>query len=164
VPPSFWMVTSTEPVFPDGVIAEIIVALSITTLAAALVPKRTAELAAKLVPMIVTRVPPPADPEAGVIDRMVGGRFGGTVVVVVVGRVVVVVETAVVVVVDGRVVVVEVVVVVGRVVVVEIVVVVVGRVVVVEIVVVVVGRVVEVVVVTIVVVGPPAGSMIAGVA
>jgi len=75
VPPKWVTVTSTVPV-PAGEIAAIDVALSTTTERASAPPKRTSaptlKAVMKLVPVIVTLVPPPAGPLFGEIDVTVG--------------------------------------------------------------------------------------------
>ena len=57
-------VTSTVPV-PAGLSAVIVVSLTTVTFVAAVVPKSTAVAPVKLVPVIVTRVPPAAGPLVG---------------------------------------------------------------------------------------------------
>jgi hypothetical protein len=58
-------VTVTAPALPAGVVAEICVPLTTTTLVAALPPNVTVAPAAKFVPMIVTGVPPAVGPVLG---------------------------------------------------------------------------------------------------
>jgi hypothetical protein len=68
-------VTVTAPALPVGVVAVISVALTTTTLVAAATPNVTVAPAAKLVPVIVTAVPPPVDPAFGDTPVTVGGRL-----------------------------------------------------------------------------------------
>jgi hypothetical protein len=65
-------VTSTAP-DPAGEVAVIDVALLNANVLAAMPPKLTAVAPVKLVPVIVTEVPPAAGPEDGVIPVTVGG-------------------------------------------------------------------------------------------
>jgi hypothetical protein len=58
-------VTVTAPALPAGVVAVICVALTTTTLVAAVAPNVTVAPAAKFVPVIVTAVPPAVDPLFG---------------------------------------------------------------------------------------------------
>ena len=58
-------VTVTAPAVPAGVVAVIWVALTTTTLVAAAVPNVTVAPAAKLVPVMVTAVPPAVEPVFG---------------------------------------------------------------------------------------------------
>jgi hypothetical protein len=68
-------VTSTvEPAVPDGETAVIWVSLTTLKLAAAVGPKFTAVAPVKLVPVIVTVVPPVASPDVGEIDVTMGRR------------------------------------------------------------------------------------------
>jgi hypothetical protein len=67
--------TCTEPV-PAGEVAVIDVSLWTVTLVAGVEPKRTAVAPVRLVPVMVTLVPPAAGPEAGVIAVTAG--FTGT--------------------------------------------------------------------------------------
>ena len=71
MPPSVVTVTSTVPL-PAGDVAVIEVALLITTEAAAVLPNLTVEAPVKLVPVIVTLVPPVVGPLVGEIDVTVG--------------------------------------------------------------------------------------------
>ena len=64
-------VTSTVPVLA-GEVAVIEVAELTVTLAALVAPNFTAVVPVKLVPVIVTEVPPAAGPDAGEIDVTVG--------------------------------------------------------------------------------------------
>ena len=71
VPPGVVTVTSTAPAVPAGDVAVIEVAL--TTVKEALVPPNFTALALlKLVPVMVTLVPPAVGPLAGVIAVTVG--------------------------------------------------------------------------------------------
>ena len=73
VPAGVVTVTSTVPV-PAGAIAVSEVALETTTLAPVLAPNLTlVVLAAKLVPVMVTVMPPALDPEDGLTFVTVGG-------------------------------------------------------------------------------------------
>jgi hypothetical protein len=58
-------VTVTAPALPAGVVAVICVALTTTTLVAAVAPNVTVAPMAKLVPVIVTAVPPAVGPLFG---------------------------------------------------------------------------------------------------
>jgi hypothetical protein len=64
--------TVTPPAAWEGVVAVIEVLLTTVTLVAAVPPKLTVAPETKLVPVIVTPVPPPADPESGDTDVTVG--------------------------------------------------------------------------------------------
>ncbi len=64
MPPGVVTVTSTTPV-PAGLSAVILVLLTTVRLVAAMVPKSTTEAPVNPVPVMVTRVPPPAGPEVG---------------------------------------------------------------------------------------------------
>ena len=66
-------VTVTGPAVPAGVVAVIWVALTTTTFVAAAVPKVTVAPEAKLVPVIVTAVPPAVGPPCGDTLLTVGG-------------------------------------------------------------------------------------------
>jgi len=66
-------VTVTAPALPAGVVAVRVVALTTTTLAAAVLPNVTVAPAAKLVPVMVTTVPPANDPLFGLTLLTVGG-------------------------------------------------------------------------------------------
>ncbi len=70
VPPAVTTVTSTVPV-PAGLVATICVAVSLVIVAVTL-PNCTAVAPAKLVPLIVTAVPPVAGPEVGLIPVTLG--------------------------------------------------------------------------------------------
>ncbi len=72
VPPAVVTVTSTRPV-PGGLVAEIEVALLTVKELAPVVPNLTALAAVRLVPVIVTEVPPAAGPLVGAIELTVGG-------------------------------------------------------------------------------------------
>jgi hypothetical protein len=69
----FVTVTVIDPTLPAGVVAVIVVALTTTTLVAAVLPNVTVAPAAKLVPVIVTAVPPEVDPVFGETLLTVGG-------------------------------------------------------------------------------------------
>jgi hypothetical protein len=71
-PPGIVTVTSTAPV-PAGEVAVIDVALLTVKLLAAVPPKLTAVAPVKVVPAIVTDVPPAAGPEEGLTRVTVGG-------------------------------------------------------------------------------------------
>jgi hypothetical protein len=66
-------VTVTAPAVPAGVVAVICVALTTTTLVAAVLPNVTVAPAAKLVPVMVTAVPPAVEPVFGLTPVTVGG-------------------------------------------------------------------------------------------
>ena len=66
-PPGLVTLTVTAPASPAGVVAVICVALTTTTLVAAATPKVTVAPVAKLVPVIVTAVPPAVGPSFGEI-------------------------------------------------------------------------------------------------
>lgn len=66
-------VTVTAPALPAGVVAVIDVLLTTTTLVAAALPKVTVAPAAKLVPVMVTAVPPASAPPFGDTLVTVGG-------------------------------------------------------------------------------------------
>jgi hypothetical protein len=63
--PTLVTVTVTAPAVPAGVVAVILVLLTTTTLVAAALPNVTVAPLAKLVPVIVTAVPPEVDPLFG---------------------------------------------------------------------------------------------------
>jgi hypothetical protein len=67
-------VTVTAPALPAGAVAVIEVLLTTTTLVAAAAPNVTVAPVAKLVPVMVTAVPPPVDPVFGDTLVTVGGR------------------------------------------------------------------------------------------
>ena len=94
---------STHIGAPAGETAEICVEDNTVNEAAGLEPKFTSVAPFRLVPLMITVVPPATGPEAGDTDETVGAGIGGSVVVVVV---VVVVGATVVVVVGATVVVV----------------------------------------------------------
>ena len=73
-PPVFATATVTVPALPGGVVAVIVVPLTTTTLVAAAVPNVTVAPAAKLVPVIVTGVPPDTGPLLGEIP-LTDGTF-----------------------------------------------------------------------------------------
>jgi hypothetical protein len=77
VPPGPTTVTSTVPAEPAGAVAVIEVALTTVKVVAAAVPNFTAVVPVKLVPVMVTEVPPVVDPEVGLTAVTVGGE-GGT--------------------------------------------------------------------------------------
>jgi hypothetical protein len=66
-------VTVTAPAVPTGVVAVIVVAFTTTTLVAAALPNVTVAPVTKLVPVIVTAVPPAVDPLLGLTLVTVGG-------------------------------------------------------------------------------------------
>jgi len=66
-------VTVAAPALPAGVVAVICVALTTTTFVAAAAPNVTVAPAAKFVPVIVTGVPPAAEPRFGETLATVGG-------------------------------------------------------------------------------------------
>jgi hypothetical protein len=74
VPPGVVTVTLTVPV-PAGEVAVIDVALLTTTPVAALAPKWTAVAPVKLVPVMVTLVPPAAGPDVGLMPVTVGAAM-----------------------------------------------------------------------------------------
>jgi len=76
VPPGVVTVTSTVPL-PAGDVAVISVAETTVTFVAPVVPKSTVVAPIRLVPVMVTGVPPTAGPEAGVTDVTVGTGAGG---------------------------------------------------------------------------------------
>jgi hypothetical protein len=65
-------VTVTAPALPAGVVAVMVVLFTTTTLVAAVEPKVTVAPAAKLVPVMVTAVPPSVDPLLGLMLVTVG--------------------------------------------------------------------------------------------
>jgi hypothetical protein len=65
-------VTVTAPALPAGVVAVIVVLLTMTTLLAAVPPNVTVAPVAKFVPVIVTAVPPSVDPLFGLTLVTVG--------------------------------------------------------------------------------------------
>ncbi len=72
VPAGVVTVTSTVPV-PAGAVAVIGVALLTVKVVAATVPNLTPVAPVKLVPVMVTEVPPAVDPEVGLMPVTVGG-------------------------------------------------------------------------------------------
>jgi hypothetical protein len=66
-------VTVTAPTAPAGVVAVIVVPFTTTTFVAAVEPNVTVAPLAKLVPVIVTGVPPEFDPLFGDTPVTVGG-------------------------------------------------------------------------------------------
>jgi len=66
-------VTVTAPALPAGVVAVIVVAFTTATLVAAALPNVTVAPVTKLVPVIVTAVPPAVDPLFGLTLLTVGG-------------------------------------------------------------------------------------------
>jgi hypothetical protein len=68
-------VTVTAPALPAGVVAVICVALTTTTLVAAVPPNVAVAPATKFVPVIVTAVPPAVEPLFGDTLLTVGGRM-----------------------------------------------------------------------------------------
>jgi hypothetical protein len=75
VPPGVVTVTSTVPTAPAGDVAVMVVALVTVNDAAAVAPKATAVAPVKLVPVMVTGVPPVLTPEDGatVVTAGAGG-------------------------------------------------------------------------------------------
>src|SRR6185437_5086165 len=71
-PVEFVTVTVTVPTAPAGEVADMVVPFSTVTLVAALAPNVTVAPAAKLVPVMVTPVPPLVGPVAGPIPVTVG--------------------------------------------------------------------------------------------
>jgi hypothetical protein len=63
--PGFVTVTVTAPALPAGVVAVMAVLFSTTTLLAAIPPNATVAPVTKLVPVIVTAVPPVVEPLFG---------------------------------------------------------------------------------------------------
>ena len=79
MPSAFVTVTSTVPI-PAGEVAAIDVALLTVNVVATIPPNLTAVAPVKLLPVMVTGVPPAAEPLAGEIEVTVGGtgvRFVG---------------------------------------------------------------------------------------
>jgi len=76
VPLGVVTVTCTVPV-PSGVVAVIWVSETTVNDGAGVAPKRTAVAPVKPVPVIVTVVPPPEDPEAGETERTAGVAAAG---------------------------------------------------------------------------------------
>ena len=73
VPPAVVTVTSTTPLLPAGEVAVMDVAELTVKPVALFTPNLTAVAPVKLVPVMVTDVPPPAGPEVGEIAVTVGG-------------------------------------------------------------------------------------------
>jgi len=71
-PVEFVTVTVTVPAAPAGVVTEMVVLFSTVTFVAAVAPKVTVAPATKLVPVMVTAVPPAVGPVAGPIPVTVG--------------------------------------------------------------------------------------------
>ena len=72
VPPGVVTKTLAVPTLPAGVVAVMDVALTTTTLVAAVPPMVTLVAPVKLVPVIVTAAPPTNGPLAGLMDVTVG--------------------------------------------------------------------------------------------
>ena len=72
VPPGVATVTSTVPAVPAGEVAVICEEVTTVTLLATFAPNLTVGGPAKLVPVIVTAVPPPVGPEVGLMPVTVG--------------------------------------------------------------------------------------------
>jgi hypothetical protein len=66
-------VTSTVPAAPDGEVAVMLVALLTVKVVAAVAPNFTAVAPVKLVPVIVTDVPPVVGPLVGLMEVTEGG-------------------------------------------------------------------------------------------
>jgi hypothetical protein len=75
IPPGFVTVTSTAPL-PAGLVAVICVSELIVKLEAGVAPKLTPVAVLKVVPVIVTVVPPTAGPEVGLMLETVGAPAG----------------------------------------------------------------------------------------
>jgi hypothetical protein len=73
VPPGVVTDTLFAPAVFAGVTAVLVVGLTTVTPVATLVPTFTEVAPVKLVPVMVTAVPPRVDPEFGVIPEIVGG-------------------------------------------------------------------------------------------
>ena len=73
VPPGVVTVTSTVPALPAGAVAVTEVADLTVNEAAAVAPKLTAEALVRLVPVMVTVVPPAVGPALGLTEVSVGG-------------------------------------------------------------------------------------------
>ena len=73
VPSGVVTVTSTAPTEPAGAVAVIEVAEFTVKLVAGFAPKSTAVAPVKLVPLMVTDVPPPVEPLEGLSDTTDGG-------------------------------------------------------------------------------------------
>ena len=73
LPPGVVMTTSAEPAARGGAVQVILVEL-FTVIPVAFTPPKVTEVApVKLVPVIVTFVPPNVEPEAGETEEIVGG-------------------------------------------------------------------------------------------
>ena len=72
VPPGAVTLTLTVPAAPAGAVAVIVVGFTTVTFVAATVPKLTVAGLAKLVPVMVTTVPPAVGPELGLTAVTVG--------------------------------------------------------------------------------------------
>ena len=97
-PPAVLTLRLTGPAVPAGETAVICVGDTTVNEAASTAPNLTAVAPVRLVPLMVTVVPPATGPRAGATEATVGDGIGGAVVVVVGGTVVVVVGAMVVVV------------------------------------------------------------------
>jgi hypothetical protein len=75
VPPGVTTVTSTVPAGPAGAVTVILLVELTVNVAAAEEPKLTAETPLKLVPVIVTVVPPATGPADGLTPVTVGGLW-----------------------------------------------------------------------------------------
>ena len=73
--PGLVTVTVTAPALPAGVVAVIVVLFTTVTPVAAVLPNVTVAPEAKLVPVIVTAVPPAVDPLFGLTLLTVGGAM-----------------------------------------------------------------------------------------
>ena len=73
VPPGVVTVTLTTPVVPGGLVAATVKTLTRWTFVAAVKPKATCVAEVKLVPVMVTLVPPELGPDPGLIPVTVGG-------------------------------------------------------------------------------------------
>ena len=72
VPPAVVTVTWTVPAVPDGLMADTDVSEWTVTPVAGLEPKSTAVVPVRLVPLMVTLVPPAVDPAPGLTPVTVG--------------------------------------------------------------------------------------------
>ena len=72
MPPGVVTVMSTVPAVPAGLVALILVAELTVKLEAALLPKSTAVAPLRLVPLMVTTVPPVLVPEFGLMPLTTG--------------------------------------------------------------------------------------------
>ena len=82
VPPPVVTVTSTVPAEPDGLTAETEVSEWTVTPLAGVLPKSTAVVPVRWVPVMVTFVPPAAEPEAGLTALTVGTGVAAHVTVI----------------------------------------------------------------------------------